>query len=323
MVIDRATRVRSVAMRQTEAGRSRLAALGKTVGNAVVHECLHGVKRLLPDYVFLYLSHRRRVGRFPHLVQPRTFNEMILQRCMRPDPRYAQLTDKLAVRDYVARKIGEEYLIPVLAAPEALTQAVFDALPREFVMKANHGCNYVKLVHDKSLTSFGELKNLADKWLSTNFYRESRERHYREIKPRIYFEKLLRASDGKIPADLKVHVFDPRGAATVYTVVISDRFGDVHGDFYDEHWNRLDIAVGDYPRSEHPVPRPVNWDDIRRLATTLAEDFEYVRVDLYAPEGKIFFGELTFTPGAGVFPFTPDRIDYEWGSLLKTARCRT
>ena len=33
---------------------------------------------------------------------------------------------------------------------------------------------------------------------------------------------------------------------------------------------------------------------------------------------EVYFGELTFTPGAGVFPFHPDRYDYEWGRLFKT-----
>jgi hypothetical protein len=42
-------------------------------------------------------------------------------------------------------------------------------------------------------------------------------------------------------------------------------------------------------------------------------------VDLYAPDNQIYFGELTFTPGAGVLPFTPDKVDYEWGKLVPDA----
>jgi hypothetical protein len=301
---------------------SRVERIGRKAGAAVAHGWLHGIKFFLPDRLFLFLSHRRRVGRFPHLVRPRTFNEMILQRCLNPDPRFANLADKLSVRDYVARKIGADHVIPVIAVPEEFTQEVFDSLPSEFVMKANHGCNYVKLVPDKSATSFDELKTLADKWLSTNFYRESRERHYREITPRIYFEKFLRGSDGKVPADLKLHIFDPRGAAIIYAIVISDRFGDVHGDVVDADWNRYDAALGPYLHSPRLPPKPANWDEVKALAIKLAEDFEYLRVDMYAPEGKVYFGELTFTPGAGVFPFTPDRVDYEWGKLLEAARGR-
>jgi hypothetical protein len=51
----------------------------------------------------------------------------------------------------------------------------------------------------------------------------------------------------------------------------------------------------------------------------LAEGLGYVRVDLYAPDEQIFFGELTFTPGGGTMPYTPDQRDYEWGQILKDA----
>ena len=62
-------------------------------------------KSMLPDSVFLRLLHHKCIGRYPNLVRPTTFNEKILQRNLRPDPRYISLTDKLAVREYVAAKI--------------------------------------------------------------------------------------------------------------------------------------------------------------------------------------------------------------------------
>jgi hypothetical protein len=106
-------------------------------------------KGLLPDYVYLSMHHRKKIGRFPNLVKPTTYNEKILYRCLHPDPRYANLTDKLTVRDYVKSKIGEQYLIPLIAEPESFTKEVFQALPSAFVMKANHGSSFVKVVEDK------------------------------------------------------------------------------------------------------------------------------------------------------------------------------
>ncbi|SAL62091.1 ATP-grasp fold amidoligase family protein [Caballeronia humi] len=278
-----------------------------------------GAKDLLPDSVYLSIAHRHKVGRFPNVRTPTTFNEKILHRCLYPDPRFVDLTDKLTVRDYVRRKVGEQYLIPLIADPDAFTQEVFDALPTKFVMKANHGSGFVKIVRDKSETSFEELDTLAQQWLVTDFYRVARERHYRTIKPRIFFEELLIEPSGIVPADIKIHCFLSRGAIkpTIYTALISDRFGEhPRGDMYDGEWNRLDIAIGHYPRSEKPEPRPANYEELLSVATTLAADFEYVRVDLYAPENKIYFGELTFTPGAGVFPMRPDIVDYQWGQLM-------
>jgi hypothetical protein len=278
----------------------------------------HCAKRLLPDELFLKLSHRRHVGRFPNLTAPTTFNEYILHRCLHPEPLWSRLADKLAVREFVKERIGEEHLIPLIAVPDVFTSDVFDALPDAFVMKANHGCGYVEIVEDKRRTSFEHLNRLAQKWLAEDFYRASRERHYRPIKPKLYFEQLLVDDSGNVPADLKMNMFgrDAMGPI-IYAGVVSDRFGAPHGDVFDVHWNRLDLAVGHYARSQVPPPPPPHWDEIVRLAMRLAEGLGYVRVDLYVPDGKVYFGELTFTPGAGVFPFHPDRYDYEWGHLFR------
>jgi TupA-like ATPgrasp len=284
---------------------------------------LHGIKFFLPDALFLFVSHRRRVGRFPNIRRPSTFNEQILQRCLHPDPRFAPLTDKLEVRSYVERKLGNAHLIPLIAVPERFTQDVFDALPPAFVMKANHGSGFVEIVRDKSSTSFEALRRLAEQWLSINFYHASRERHYRDIEPRIYFEELLLDRSGKIPADLKFHCFsNGSGHPTIYVVVISDRFGDARGDMYDVQWNHLDVAVGDYRCSDFAQPRPPTLAALIETATLLSEEFNYVRVDLYAQDDRIYFGELTFTPGAGVFPFTPHSVDSRWGELFKAAKAR-
>lgn len=276
-------------------------------------------KRLMPDTLFLALSHWRRVGRIPRLAAPQTFNEFILQRCRNPEPHWTLLADKLAVREFVKERIGEEHLIELIATPDVFDRAVFDALPTAFVMKANHGCGYVRIVEDKQRVSFEELSCLANQWLTEDFSRASRERHYRPIKPKLYFERLLLDCNGHVPADLKMNMFgrDANGKPIIYAGIVSDRFGTPHGDVFDVDWNRVDIAVGHYPQSRVPPPVPPHWDEIIRLATRLADGLGFVRVDLYVPDGKVFFGELTFTPGAGVFPFHPDRIDYEWGRLFK------
>lgn len=275
-------------------------------------------KDWLPDNVFLSIYHRRRIGRFPNLRHPTTYNEKILQRCLYPDPRYVDLSDKLKVRDYVARKVGSEHLVPLVAAPAVFTQSAFDALPSSFAMKANHGSGFVQIVKDKRDTSFAALEALTRSWLSTDFYMIARERHYRTIQRRIFFETLLLGQDGKVPADLKFHVFNHRDRdPTIYICVISDRFGARPcGDMYDADWNLLDITIGHYERSTAALPRPENLEALLRVARTLASEFEYVRVDLYALNDAIYFGELTFTPGAGVLRFLPESLDYEWGRLL-------
>jgi hypothetical protein len=232
----------------------------------------------LPDKVLLSLYHRRRIGRFPNPRNPLTFNEKILLRCLSPDYRYSTLSDKLKVRAYVTEKVGEKYLIPLIAAPTKFTESVFDDLPLSLVMKANHGCGFVKIVKDKGATSFEGLDALAQRWLSTNFYATARERHYSDIDRRIFFETLLQGPDGRIPPDIKIHVFnrDAENPA-IFILVISDRF-EKHprGDIYDAQWSALDIRMGHYERSATPAPRPANLDNLLTVARTLASDFDFV-----------------------------------------------
>lgn len=279
---------------------------------------VRGLKYWLPDELLLSLYHRRRVGRFPNLRNPLTFNEKILRRCLSPDDRYSDLSDKLRVRSYVAEKVGEKRLVPLIATPTEFTESVFDGLPSSFVMKANHGCGFVEIVKNKGATSFERLNALAQRWLSTNFYATARERHYSSIDRRIFFETLLQGPDGKIPPDIKIHVFNRNSRnPSLFILLISDRFGEhPRGDIYDAQWNALDIRMGHYERSVTPSPRPANLDELLSVARTLASDFDFVRVDLYNVDGTIYFGELTFTPGAGLFPLTPDSVDYEWGRLM-------
>ena len=47
-----------------------------------------------------------------------------------------------------------------------------------------------------------------------------------------------------------------------------------------------------------------NFDDMIRVARLLSADTDYVRVDLYNIDGKIYFGEMTFTPASGLSQIT-------------------
>jgi hypothetical protein len=261
--------------------RAEAPELGFVASPSVVRRIANSARSRLPDAVFLSLWRRKYIGRFPKLLRPTTFNEKIQQRSLRPAPRFAELTDKLAVRKYVEDKIGKHHLIPLITAPEAFTREVFDALPCSFVTKANHGSSFVEVVGNKAETSFEKLQQLAQQWLSLDFHSIARKRHYREIKPRIFFETLL-LQGGKIPADYKLLCFDGHpGRPIIYILVISDRFGNnTHGDVYDVHWSHLDIAIGYYGRSAARAPRPVNLESILETATVLSEDFDYVRVNL-------------------------------------------
>ena len=53
-----------------------------------------------------------------------------------------------------------------------------------------------------------------------------------------------------------------------------------------------------------------------QIAEKLAKDFPCVRVDLYNVNGKIYFGELTFTSLGGIMDFYTDEFQLLAGSMI-------
>ena len=85
--------------------------------------------------------------------------------------------------------------------------------------------------------------------------------------------------------------------------------------FFDNDWNQMPFTRH-YPASRHPLPRPQNFEKMKSLAEQLAAGTDFLRVDFYEINGKIYFGELTFYPGCGFEEFTPDEWDRKIGDLI-------
>jgi hypothetical protein len=75
----------------------------------------HLAGRCAPESLHILLHHYRAAGAHPNVVFPRTFTDFVVRRKVRrPTDLMILTTDKLAVRDHVARKMGPEHLIPLL-----------------------------------------------------------------------------------------------------------------------------------------------------------------------------------------------------------------
>ena len=64
-----------------------------------------------------------------------------------------------------------------------------------------------------------------------------------------------------------------------------------------------------------PVEKPKKFDDMIEIAKKLSEGFSHVRIDLYNVDGKIYFGEMTFTNGSGFETIHPESADLMLGNL--------
>jgi len=274
---------------------------------------------LVSDHRRIFRQFEKRHGYPPDLDNPRTWSEKIQWiKLYDRNPLYTRCSDKYRVREYVAEKAGEQYLVPLLGVYDDAAKIDFDALPESFVIKANHGSGWNLIIRDNGtgLDRRAVIKR-CNKWLARSYYVNHREWQYKNVAPRLVVEELLLDDEGNVPADIKIHCFD-RGRGDVVIGIDSARFSRHRRDHYDEQWNRIDLTFA-FEQSEDGVARPKMLEQMVCLARSLAEPFRYVRVDLYALRARIYVGELTFTPGSGYDPFVPEAVDRDWGERFSVS----
>lgn len=151
-----------------------------------------------------------------------------------------------------------------------------------------------------------------NEWLATNYFTIGSEPNYKPLKGRIIIEKLLEDPSNDLK-DFKLYCYkgEPK-----FILVCSGRFSNMKCDFYSLDWQKLPANLEKYDVSPEPMPRPDALEDMIKVSRALSRDFPFVRVDLYYTGGKIYFGELTFTPVGGNHPYVPIEYDFLFGEDL-------
>lgn len=258
--------------------------------------------------------YQNKTGQIIDINNPVTYNEKIQwMKVFDNDPRKTLLSDKLYVREWVSKAIGDKYLIPLIAVYEKSEEIDFKALPRQFVLKATHGSGWNKVVMDKDAINIDVIRKTADRWLETDFaFVNGYEMHYHNIPRKLLVEEYIGDSKGNLP-DYKMWCFDGK---VHYIMYLTDRQSKLKMAFYDCEWNRLNISY-DHPQVCEEIPKPVNLDEMIWIAERLSEGFAHVRVDLYLPEdGSIRFGEMTFSSSSGICRWAPSEADKMMGDLF-------
>jgi hypothetical protein len=257
----------------------------------------------------LRAAYRETYGRELNYENPRTFSEKLFHRMISMDwagdTEFTERTDKYLVRDYVRKKIGEKYLVKLIWHGTDPRRIPFETLPDRYVIKTNHGSGGHLLVtgpvdRPAVVKHFSEL-------LKENYYWREREYQYYKIEPRIMIEELIDDGVHLGPLDFRFWCF--HGVTELVQVT---NHPNSFIAFYDAQWGKLNLShrIGCFQETE--TAKPANLSEMLSVAETLARDFDFVRVDLYNARGQIYFGELTFTPKAGIFHFEPE----EWDKIL-------
>jgi TupA-like ATPgrasp len=271
--------------------------------------------KMVPDKIIIKRSFKKHIGYPLDLDNPKTLNEKInwLKLYDRNDLNTI-VSDKYEVRNYVKKKIGGQYLIPLLYHTQNPDDIKPENLPdSNFIIKTNHDSSGGVIVRDKSVIDWNKARKRFKRLLKENHYYSTTEWQYKNIVPRIVVEELLTNEDGSIPDDYKFHCFNGKLA---FAMVDFNRHSNKRTrNLYDTEWNLIPCNWGRPYGKE--LKKPKNFDEMKRLAEILAEDFTYVRVDFYLVKGYIYFGEITLHHSSGFQKFYKHECDYKFGQQLK------
>lgn len=193
-------------------------------------------------------------------------------------------SDKYAVRDYVASKGLSDIIVPLCHnVCSTVNEIDFDALPNQFAMKATHGCAMNLICADKRQIDKNEMLKTAEKWLNEDYSRACIEPHYKKIPHRILFENFLQDTDSIV--DYKFHCFH---GVPDFVLVCGNRASGLKLRLYTLEWTSIDALIGK-EKGNNDFNKPAELDRMLEICKILSSDFDFVRVDLYAIHGQIFF----------------------------------
>lgn len=273
------------------------------------------ILRSIPAKMAVYIIYFRGYHRILNLKNPKYWGEKIQWLKLYGElENLTQYVDKYEVRKYIKDTIGEEYLNDLYGVYDSVEEINFEKLPSKFVLKSTNGSGTILICKDKKTFDINEAKKEMKKWLKDDYYKEKKEPQYKNIKNRIIIEKYLENENGSL-TDYKFYCFDGK---PIWYGIFYDRYTNKSIDFYDENGKKMDaVNTCHIPNSNKVEEFDDKIKEMMRLSKKLSENFTCVRVDFYCVNGKIVFGELTFTDGAGSDPWYPVEFDLEISSKLQ------
>ena len=269
------------------------------------HSILYNIKQLLKTIFPKWQANRlykNNFGRSINWNHPTEFNEKIRYLQFYSDTsKWPLLADKYRVRKYITEKGYEDILVKLYGVWKDAKDIDFSKLPNSFVLKTNHGCGSVYIIKNKQEANLEKIKRQLNKDLKESFGIDTAEPHYLKINPVIIAEELLR-QDGNQSSTLIDYKFyciygEPQFCGVMYNRNIANRTYDVK--LYDNDWKDITKFLAKTAHvGNKDIPRPRNFDAMKEFCRKVCAEFPFVRMDFYESNGKLYFGEFTFTPAA-------------------------
>lgn len=280
--------------------------------------CNFGMYNRLSDEEYLKRKFKVAMRKELDLENPKTFSEKLQWlKLYDRKPEYTMMVDKYLVRNYIAETIGEEYLIPLLGVWDDPDEIDFDSLPDRFVLKCNHNSGLgMYICRDKSKMDIKAVKAALRKGLRQDYYLSGREWPYKDVPRKIVAEQYMEDTETAELRDYKFFCFDGEVKALFIASERQSATEETKFDFFDADFNHLPFTNG-HPNARVLPQKPRQFEKMKELAAILSKGIPQVRVDFYEVNGRIYFGELTFSHWSGMVPFDPEEWDYTFGSWIK------
>lgn len=262
-----------------------------------------------------------KVGYWPCFRKPLSFSEKLHYRKINEtDSRLASLSDKIRVRKYVSKKIGRECLVPLLYQGNSLDAEQLHSMGDKIVVKRNDDSGSTILINtntlERSQNTVSEITTLKRYGESTN------EWWYQKMETQYLVEKKLPGDVSDRPTEYKFFIFNQHDGRTFFVVEVIRRYSDgkIKCGIFDNEMKRLTVGRKGCERFTESFPAPHQFSEMRDIAISLGSEFNFVRVDLYCTDEKVYFSELTFCPSEGRCGYTDPAFDFylgsKWESLL-------
>ncbi|MER2152809.1 MAG: ATP-grasp fold amidoligase family protein [Solibacillus sp.] len=266
---------------------------------------------LFSSKLIYYKKFRKRLN----LKNPQTFNEKLMWLKFNEEDSLKTLcTDKSLVRDYLSKLGYSDILVDLYQTYDSTEQIDFEQLPNSFVLKCTHGSGFnIICSNKKTLDKESAIKQLK-KWMIIDYSLLMGESHYSKIKPRIIAEQYLgEEGNNKLPVDYKIHCF--HGEPKILDIVLDRGTNEKKHIMFNSDWEMIPYT-NDSINFKEEIKKPEKLEEMLEMARGLSKGFTYVRADFYYYNDKIYFGELTFTPGACLDTDYVEGVDSKMGQLI-------
>ena len=277
--------------------------------------------RIVPDKIFVQYKYYTNFGKKLNLENPKTFNEKIQWlKLYDHQEKYTMLVDKIKAKEYIAKLIGINHIIPTLHVWDDLESIDLDILPEKFVIKCNHDSGGVFICRDKNTFDWITIKRKLKSAIKENYYWGDREWPYKGVQPKVFAESYLEESVESVflgITDYKFFVFNGE-PKIIYISKGLEKHTTARISFYDLNGKELPFHRKDFYPIGEPLQLPENYEEMLNICRIIANDIsnDFIRIDLYSVRGNVYFSELTLYPCGTGIPFEPEEWDQKLGELL-------